>query len=106
MATEGEMVKVVGMAVYDGCIGRVVGRTGAGLVRVQMEVDGKIVGADSNQFRVLTGEEKKGLSRKKKKMTPIEELLEEFGRRANWSSGREREVWEEAKKLLSSMKKT
>jgi hypothetical protein len=99
------MVKVVGMVVYDGCIGRVVGRTGGGLVRVQMEVDGKIVGAASNQVRVLTAEEKKGLATKKKKMTPLEALVEEFGRRANWSSGREKVVWEEAKKLLSSLKK-
>jgi len=101
---DGERVKVVGMTGYDNTVGTVVGRTGAGLWRVQMDLDGVVLGADHwnvrqmNELEMLAAEAPVN-------STPLGSALADMRREAQTSRGAVSNTWYEAAALLDEAMK-
>lgn len=98
MAKEGDRVRVVGMPGYENKIGTVIGLTGSGLHRVQLDRSQVVVGADTWQVRVLSLAE----SVAAENLPPVEVILREMRRMAQEKGSQD---WSDAANFVAQKAK-
>ena len=101
---KGERLKVVGLPGYNEELGTMVGRTGAGLFRVQMDRDGAVVGADGWNIRQLSELEQLA-AEAPKKLSHLGLALRDIRALAQSSTGEVAKAYYRAAELVASAMK-